>query len=169
MPHKNLRRLLKAFAAVSKRFPHTLVIAGKKDPRYYPALEAQTKALGLEGRVVFLDYVPPEELPALYAGADLFLLPSLYEGFGLPLLEAMACGIPVIASHAGSLSEVAGDAAVLIDPCDVQGMAGGMEALLGDPGMREALRRRGFEQATRFSWEQTAKLILEILQEVGGR
>jgi len=106
LPHKNLRRLLNAFALVSTRFPQRLVIAGKKDGRYYPALEAETKALGLAERVSFLDYVSPDELPALYAGADCFILPSLYEGFGLPILEAMACGTPVIAAHAGSLPEV---------------------------------------------------------------
>lgn len=169
LPHKNLQRLLNAFAAVSKRFPHTLVIAGKKDPRYYPALEAETKALGLEEKVSFLDYVPSEELPALYAGADLFILPSLYEGFGLPILEAMACGTPVIASRTSSLPEVAGEAALLVDPHDVEEFAGAMEAVLSDPWVREDLRLKGLEQAKRFSWERTAKTTLEILLEVGSR
>ncbi len=169
LPHKNLPRLLEAFALVAKRFPHRLVIAGKKDPRYYPALETGVKALGLEGRVSFLDYVPQEELPALYAGADLFILPSLYEGFGLPVLEAMASGVPVIASRAGSLPEVAGEAAVLVDPSDVQGMADAVEAVLGDRGMREAMKQRGLEQVKRFSWGKTARMILEVLREVGGR
>jgi len=169
LPHKNLSRLLEAFALVAKRFPHRLVIAGRRDPRYYPALEAKVKVLGLEERVSFLDYVPQEELPALYAGADVFILPSLYEGFGLPILEAMACGTPVIASCAGSLPEVTGDAAVLIDPHDVQGMAGAMETVLGDPGMREGMRRKGLEQAKGFSWEKTARMILGILRDVGER
>lgn len=167
LPHKNLQQLLRAFALISKRFPHRLVIAGRKDPRYYPALEAEAKALGLEERVSFLDYVPPGELPALYAGADALVLPSLYEGFGLTVLEAMACGIPVIASRAGSLPEVTGDAAVLIDPYDVQGMADAKEAVLGDPELRESMRRKGLEQAKRFSWERTAAMVFEILREVG--
>jgi glycosyltransferase involved in cell wall biosynthesis len=95
------------------------------------------------------------------------VLPSLYEGFGLTVLEAMACGIPVIASRAGSLPEVTGDAAVLIDPYDVQGMADAKEAVLGDPGLREGMRRKGLEQAKRFSWERTAAMVFEILLEVG--
>lgn len=169
LPHKNLHRLLNAFALISKRLPHQLVIAGRKDPRYHPALEAEVKALGLEEKVSFLDYIPPEVLPALYAGADGFILPSLYEGFGLPALEAMACGTPVIASRAGSLPEVTGDAAVLIDPHDVQGMADATEAVLGDPGMREVMRRRGLEQAERFNWRKTALMILGILREAGDR
>lgn len=167
LPHKNLQRLLNAFALISKRFPHRLVIVGRKDPRYYPALEAEARVLGLEERVSFLDYVPAGELPALYAGADALVLPSLYEGFGLTALEAMACGIPVIASRAGSIPEVTGDAAVLIDPYDVQGMADAKEAVLGNPGMREAMRRKGLEQAKRFSWERTAAMVFEILREVG--
>lgn len=169
LPHKNLPRLLEAFALVAERFPHRLVIAGKKDPRYAPALEGKVKALGLEEKVSFLDYVPSEELPALYAGADLFILPSLYEGFGLPVLEAMACGTPVIASRAGSIPEVAADAALLIDPYDVQELAGAIEAVLGDPGTREMMRRRGLEQAERFNWRRTALMLLGILQEVGDR
>lgn len=168
LPHKNLHRLLNAFALISKRFPHRLSITGRKDPRYYPALEAEARALGLEERVSFLDYVPPGELAALYAGADALVLPSLYEGFGLPVLEAMACGTPVIASRTGSIPEVAGDAAVLVDPYDVQGMVDAIEAVLGDPGMREVMRRKGLEQANRFSWERTAAMVLEVIREVGG-
>ena len=169
LPHKNLQRLLKAFALISKRFPHKLVIVGRKDPRYHLALEAEARALGLEEKVLFLDYVSPEVLPALYAGADVFILPSLYEGFGLPIVEAMACGIPVIASCAGSLPEVTDDAAVMVDPHDVQGMARAVEVVLGDPGMREAMRQRGLEQAERFNWERTALMILEVLREAGDR
>ena len=168
LPHKNLHRLLNAFALIAKRFPHRLVIAGRKDPRYYPALEAEARALGLEERVLFLDYVHPGELPALYAGADALVLPSLYEGFGLPVLEAMACGTPVIASRAGSIPEVAGDAGVLVDPYDVQGTAAAIEAVLSDPWVREDLRRKGLEQAKQFSWERTAAMVLEVIRGVGG-
>jgi glycosyltransferase involved in cell wall biosynthesis len=168
LPHKNLRRLLKAFALISTKVPHQLAIAGRKDPRYLPALEAEAEALGLVGRVTFLDYVSPADLPALYAGAEATVFPSLYEGFGLPILEAMACGTPVIASHAGSLPEVAGDAAVLVDPYNVEGMAGIIETVLRDPGIRETMRWRGLEQVERFSWKRTALMILQVLQTVAG-
>lgn len=169
LPHKNLGRLLNAFARITPTFPHRLVIAGKKDIRYYPALAAEARRLGLEERVVFLDYVSADELPALYAGAEAFVYPSLYEGFGLPILEAMACGTPVVASRAGSLPEVAGEAALLVDPHGNEELAGAMEAVLSDSWVREDLRRKGLEQAERFSWERTAKATLEILLEAGSR
>lgn len=167
LPHKNLQRLIRAFASIALKFPHTLVIAGNKDARYHPRLEAEARDLGVADRVVFLDYVPLAELPALYAGADAFVLPSLYEGFGLPILEAMACGIPVVASRIGALPEVAGEAAALIDPHDVPGMASALEAVLGDRELRAGMRRRGLEQAARFSWRNTAMQILRILWEAG--
>jgi glycosyltransferase involved in cell wall biosynthesis len=169
LPHKNLHNLLKAFGLIAPRFPQTLVIAGKKDPRYYPSLEAEARALGILDRVSFLDYVPVEELPALYAGADVFVMASLYEGFGLPVLEAMACGTPVIASHAASIPEVAGDAAALVDPYDIAGMAELITALLADRGKREGMSRKGLQRAERFTWGKTAERILWILREVGAR
>lgn len=168
-PHKNLRRLLSAFALLAQRFPHRLVVAGTRDPRFYPALEAETRTLGLEGKVVFLDYVPGDELPALYAGAEVFVLPSLYEGFGLPALEAMACGTPVVASYAASLPEVTGDAALMFDPQDVQGITGAIETVLANSGMRESLRQRGFERAKQFSWNRTASMVLEVLHGAADR
>jgi glycosyltransferase involved in cell wall biosynthesis len=164
LPHKNLRQLLNAFALISKQFPHALVIAGRKDPRYYPALEAETAALGIRKQVSFLDYVPAEDLPALYAGADVFVLPSLYEGFGLPILEAMACGTPVIASRTSSIPEIAGNAAVLVNPDDVSEMAYGLETVLGDRGMREGMQQKGLAQAAQFGWSETAVAILNILE-----
>ncbi len=168
-PHKNLPVLFEAFALLARRFPHALVIAGRKDARYYPSLAAQARALGAADRVRFLDYVPSEDLPALYAGADALVLPSLYEGFGLPVLEAMACGTPVIASRAGSLPEATGDGAVLVESSDVRALAAAMEAVLSDPGERERLRHRGFAQVARFGWERTALEMLEVLRAaVGG-
>lgn len=165
LPHKNLGRLLKAFALIAARFPHKMVIVGRKDPRYHPALERESRALGLEKKVFFLDYVGSDELPALYGGAEAFILPSLYEGFGLTVLEAMACGTPVIASHAGSLPEVAGNAAILVDPYRIQGMAEAMEAVLKHPEMRQDMSRRGLERAQDFSWGRTARMSLEILRQ----
>ena len=166
LPHKNLHRLLQAFAPLSRKFPHTLVIAGRKDPRYYPPLEAEARALGVQERVRFLDYVPAADLPALYAAADVCVLPSLYEGFGLPILEAMACGTPVIAAHTSSMPEVAGDAAMLVDPHDVPAISMAMESVLGNAGMREGMRRRGLARVTQFSWARTALMILKILEKV---
>jgi glycosyltransferase involved in cell wall biosynthesis len=168
LPHKNLQHLLKAFSLIAHGLPHALVIAGKKDPRYYPPLETEARSLGILDRVSFLDYVPAEELPALYAGADVFVMPSLYEGFGLPILEAMACGTPVIASHTGSIPEVTGDAATLIDPYNVPATADMMATILTDRRRREVMSRKGVEQAERFTWGKTAEAILTILQGVGG-
>ena len=166
LPHKNLQQLLNAFARISAKVPHTLVIAGRKDPRYYPGLEAETEALGLQTRVSFLDYVPVEDLPALYAGADVFIHPSVYEGFGLPILEAMACGTPVIASRTSSIPEVAGNAAMLVDPGDASAIASGLETVLGDRRIREGMQQKGLAQAAQFGWGATAVAILNILNKV---
>jgi glycosyltransferase involved in cell wall biosynthesis len=166
LPHKNLHRLLNAFAIVSKNFTGRLVIAGRKDPRYYPALAQEAHSLGLEERILFLDYFPASELPALYAGAEALVFPSLYEGFGLPALEAMACGTPVITSNTGSIPEVTGECAVLIDPCDVSGMANAIETLLNDPVKREKMKQKGFQQAALFSWRETATKLLKVLHSL---
>ena len=166
LPHKNLDRLLNAFAIVAKRFPHQLVIVGRKDPRYYPALERETKKLGLEKKVLFLDYLPVSDLPALYRGADALLLVSLYEGFGLPPLEAMACGTPVVAANIGSLPEVTGDSALLVDPLNVPAIADAIETVLKSSDIRTEMRQKGLKQAQRFSWKKTAVKTLEILHRV---
>ena len=168
-PHKNLLRLLQAFARIVREIPHKLVITGRKDPRFYPALEAEMQALGLQHRVMFLDYVRADELPSLYAGADIFVFPSLYEGFGLPPLEAMACGTPVIVSNVSSLPEVVGDAALMVDPYDVEGMAKAMYRVLSDDGLSKEMRRKGLERAKLFSWEKTAQSILKVCEEVHRR
>jgi glycosyltransferase involved in cell wall biosynthesis len=169
LPHKNLQRLLRAFALIAAEVPQLLVIAGHKDPRYHPMLAAEAQALGMAQKVRFLDYVPAADLPALYTGADVFVLPSLYEGFGLPILEAMACGTPVIASHTSAIPEVTGDAAVLIDPQDVPALAASMHAVLVNPEVREALRQRGLARAAQFSWDRTARAVLHILAKAAER
>jgi len=166
LAHKNLRRLLLAFSLITRRLPYKLVIAGHKDPRYYPALEAEAQALGLAGKVLFLNYVPTDELPALYAGAKVFVFPSLYEGFGLPPLEAMACGCPVIVSNVSSLPEVCGDAAYYVNPYDVESIAEGIHKVLTDEALRQNLIKKGIERVKLFSWEKAAKEHLKVFEEV---
>jgi glycosyltransferase involved in cell wall biosynthesis len=166
-PRKNLTRLLDAFAVLVKqgRSIH-LLIAGKKGWLYEP-LFAHVRQLGLEECVHFTGYVPQEDLPALITAARAFVLPSLYEGFGLPILEAMACGTPVICSNVSSLPEVAGDAAILVDPQDTTQLVGALSRVLDDDGLCHELAQKGLRQVMRFSWAQCAQETLEILQAVG--
>ena len=165
-PRKNLVRLMEAFSLLKRQAADLqLVIAGKKG-WLYEAIFRRVEELGLEGQVVFTGYVAEEDLPALFSGARLFVFPSLYEGFGLPVLEAMACGVPVVCSNASSLSEVAGDAALLFDPLDVEGMAAAMERVLGDERLRAELVERGLKRAREFSWERCARETLAVLESV---
>jgi glycosyltransferase involved in cell wall biosynthesis len=122
----------------------------------------RVETLGLKDAVVFLGQVPADILPALYNGAVAFAYPSLYEGFGLPPLEAMACGVPVIASDTSSLPEVVGDAGVLVDPKDTDALADALAALLNDDERRAELSARGLARARAFSWEKAARKTLEI-------
>jgi glycosyltransferase involved in cell wall biosynthesis len=163
-PRKNLIRLVKAFADCRSPIADCrLVIAGKKG-WLYQEIFRRVEELGLEKKVVFTGYVPEGDLPALLSGAHLFVFPSLYEGFGLPVLEAMACGTPVVCSNASSLPEVAGDAALMVDPLDVEGLATAMERVLSDEELRAELTERGFKQARKFSWERCARETLAVLE-----
>ena len=165
-PRKNLVRLMEAFSLLKRQAADLqLVIAGKKG-WLYEAIFRRVEELGLEGQVVFTGYVAEEGLPALFSGARLFVFPSLYEGFGLPVLEAMACGTPVVCSNASSLPEVAGDAALLFDPLDVEGMAAAMGRVLGDERLRAELIERGLQRARGFSWEKCARETLAVLESV---
>jgi len=166
-PHKNLLRLIQAFHGLGKNGQYQLVIAGKKDPRYFPALQSMVERLGLQTKVIFLGYVPQDDLPGLYAGAEVFILPSLYEGFGLPLLEAMACGVPVIAANTGAMKEVVGTAGMLVDPTQEQEIADAMVKVLTDAGWRETLSNLGLQHAQQYSWRLTAKMISQVIQERG--
>ncbi len=138
-----------------------LVVVGKKG-WLYEGFFRRLRELGLEERVLFTGYVPDEDLPALYSAADLFVFPSLYEGFGLPVLEAMACGVPVVCSRTSSLPEVAGDAALLVDPTDIRALAAAMERILADQTLRATLRARGLARARCFTWEEAARRTLAV-------
>lgn len=157
-PHKNLPRLV---AALFKSEIH-LVIAGQWDARYPEAkrLAAQNE------RVQFIGPVNDDDLPALYSGARLFVFPSLYEGFGLPVLEAMACGAPVACSHTSSLPEVIGEAGVSFDPLDVQSIGDAIAQVIDDRDLQLALHERGLQRAAQFTWERTAQQTLGVYQSI---
>ena len=162
-PHKNLVRLIDAFAQVRARRPLedlALVVAGVWDPRYPEAREVAQR-LDLGRSVRFLGPVPEADLPALYAAAQAFAFPSEYEGFGLPLLEAMACGTPSLTSTTSSLPEVAGDAALLVPPTDVTAIADALVRLTTDSSLRADLARRGRTRALQFTWDRTAERMWE--------
>ncbi|UCB52689.1 MAG: glycosyltransferase family 4 protein, partial [Candidatus Zixiibacteriota bacterium] len=164
-PYKNLDRSLEAFAKLNNR-DIKFVVAGKKDPRFYPNLERKVDQLALKNRVVFMGYVPGEDLPFLYSEARALVFPSLYEGFGLPPLEAMACGCPVVTSNAASLPEVCGEAAHYVDPESVDSIAQGIHQVVTDQNLRNTLIHKGIKRAQLFSWEKAAKRVLDIFEEV---
>lgn len=165
--NKNLIRLVQAFSISKKRGSLKLVIAGKIDPRRKELYETPSK-LNIDDRVSFIGRVADEDLPALYSMASLFVFPSTYEGFGLPPLEAMACGTPVVSSNASSLPEVIGDAAVSVDPFDVEAMAHGIDKVLSSETFKGELREKGLERARLFNWMDTARQTLEVYKEVLG-
>jgi glycosyltransferase involved in cell wall biosynthesis len=159
---KNLPRLLEAYARLRRRSTRwQLVVVGARTWKYGPVFET-VRRLGLEPHVRFTGFVRDEELPALYSGADLFVFPSLYEGFGLPILEAMACGAPVITSACSSLPEVAGTAAILIDPLDVETLGDAIWRVLDDRRLADSLRQRGLARAAQFRWDRTVEQTLAV-------
>ncbi len=164
-PRKNYEMLVRAFRPVAEQLPHNLIIVGGKG-WLDEGLPAEIRRQGLEGRVRPAGFVADADLPALYTAADLFVFPSLYEGFGLPLLEAMACGVPVLSSDASSLPEVVrraeGDAAVLLSPHDEAAWAAAMLRLLTDEDARRGLSAAGLAQSRRFSWQTAARQLADI-------
>jgi glycosyltransferase involved in cell wall biosynthesis len=168
-PRKNLPTLIEAFAGVRRRLGSTqLVLAGTRAWLHAGIFRA-VEQHGVGDAVVFTDYVPLGDLPALYAGATCFVFPSLYEGFGLPVLEAMAAGAPVVAARAGSIPEVAGDAALLVDARAPGELATAIEAVLTDPALRERLVARGHARALRFEWNTVARQTLAVYDAVYAR
>jgi glycosyltransferase involved in cell wall biosynthesis len=161
-PRKNLERLLDAFASIALDVPHQLVIAGARGWWYNSTFE-KVKSLGLADRVVFTDYVSDGELPALYAGAALFAFPSLYEGFGISVLEAICCGTPVLVSNNTALPEVAGEAGVYVDPYSVEEIAHKLRDLLSDPGKQALMKQECSGVRRKFSWERAARETLTVL------
>jgi glycosyltransferase involved in cell wall biosynthesis len=166
-PHKNLERLIDAFYRVRQHDLDAakLLIIGDEISKY-ATLRRAVHRYGLHKHVRFLGFVSDDTLAVLYRLAAVFVFPSLYEGFGLPPLEAMASGTPVVTSNVSSLPEVVDDAAVLIDPYDPESIADGIRRVLTDAGLRADLRRKGLERARAFSWEKSVSRIREIYGQV---
>jgi len=167
-PRKNIPTLLRAFAELKRKgFQHELVLIGGKGWKYEEIFET-IHQLGMNDQVIVPGYVPKEDLVAFYNAAEVFVYPSLYEGFGLPPLEAMACGTPVVVSNTSSLPEVVGDAGLLVDPLNVDGLTGAIEKLLVDEDLRQNLSKKALEKAGHFSWEGTAFRTWELYETLAG-
>jgi alpha-1,3-rhamnosyl/mannosyltransferase len=163
-PHKNLVRLVEAWLQIQPQ-PLPLLIAGVWDRRY-PEAQEKVEMRQAKQYVRFLGPVAEEDLPALYSGAEVFVFPSEYEGFGLPVLEAMACGTPVACTQSSSVPEVAGEAALGFDPLNIEDISHKLKLLLDDAGLRSRLRELGLQQAARFSWERTAQETLAVYRQL---
>jgi len=166
-PRKNLDTLINAFALLKKNpsFLHKLVIVGNNGWLYSSIYEI-VKREGLANEVIFTGVIPDNDLIAIYNMADLFIFPSLYEGFGLPVLEAMSCGLPVICSNTSSLPEVVGNAGILFPPKDIYSLVNAVLGLLENPWLYKDLRERGLIKASEYSWEFTAKQIIKIFYDL---
>ncbi|OGW17187.1 MAG: hypothetical protein A3G93_11785 [Nitrospinae bacterium RIFCSPLOWO2_12_FULL_45_22] len=164
-PLKNFGNLLRAYQKLDKKISINLVAVGFKRWKFESDLRLINE-LKLDGKVIFTGFVPDEDLPAIYSLAHQFILPSFYEGFGIPVLEAMACGCPVITSTTGCSSEVSGDAAVLIDPRDVDGIAEAMYKIAVDTDLRNKMVEKGLKRAKDFSWEKCARETLALFESV---
>ncbi|NLG28782.1 MAG: glycosyltransferase family 4 protein [Chloroflexi bacterium] len=169
-PRKNYARLIRAYHQLRREHgvPHQLVIGGGRG-WLYEEIDATIAELGLGEQVRLPGFVDDADLPALYSAADVFAFPSLYEGFGIPILEAMGCGTPVVTANASSLPEVAGDAALLVDPNDVPALAHALWRLIDDVALRDALVARGAAQVARFTWQSAAERLLSVYHETLGQ
>ncbi len=167
-PRKNLPRILEAFRAYLEGGGDASLVAAGGPGWKNEAIHAAVDKFQLNGRVIFTGYVPMEDLPSLYQGAEIFLYPSIYEGFGLPILEAMSCGTAVVTGKSSSLPEVAGDAALLVDALDAGEIAAAMQRLTSDTGLKEALILKGRARAACFSWDETAAKMAALYRRVAG-
>jgi glycosyltransferase involved in cell wall biosynthesis len=173
-PRKNYSRLIAAFARVAdvsrwidgRPTSHNLVIVGKQG-WLFDSIKADVARLGIRTRVIFPGYVEDQDLPALYRAADLFVFPSLYEGFGLPPLEAMACGTPVVTSNVSSLPEVVGEAGLTVDPTDIYALANAISRALQDVQLRQQMIEHGLARAAEFTWQRAARQLRQVYQQVG--
>ena len=167
-PYKNLLGLISAYGLLpgGLRNEHSLVIVGPKNERYFPELLKRIKEVGVEKNVIFPGYIENEDLPSLYSAARIAVLVSFYEGFGLPVLEAMSCGTPVVCSNTSSLPEVAGEAALLVDPKNQEEIAAAFEKILVSKNLSEEFSQKGLERAKKFSWERAAFEINKIFGEI---
>lgn len=168
--NKNIPRLIEAFAFLKKeqRLPHKLVMIGKK-AFGHEAVSAAIEKFATYEDIIITGYITREKLSLLMHGADVFVFPSLHEGFGIPPLEAMACGTPVITSNASSLPEVVGDAGILVDPYNIQEIAEAIYRVISDGNLREQLRRKGLERARLFSWHKAAQEMLQLFEAFSRR
>jgi glycosyltransferase involved in cell wall biosynthesis len=164
--HKNIERLIEAVAKANTGL--ALVVVGvNKDNAYMRAVQARARESGLDDRVFrYLEYVSDQDLPVLYSGALSFVMPSLHEGFGVPILEAMACGAPIITSGCSAMPEVAGDAAAYCDPLSVDSIANAVRTVVGNQELRKALTARGFERICMFQWRRSAQRLYRLFEEV---
>ncbi len=161
-PRKNLARLLEAFSLICHRHETLLLTIAGKQGWMSDNLKGITRDLNLEERVRFLGFIDDADKPSLIQAAEVFAYPSLYEGFGIPLLEAISCGVPTLSSNTSSMPEVADDAAMLVDPTSVEQIARGLDQLLSDPALRSALATKGPLRAEQFDWRRTATQTLEV-------
>ena len=164
-PYKNLQRIVAAFAALPSCSDYELWLAGATDSRYTPILKAKIDQLGIADQVKFLDYVPYSQLPITINSAIALVFPSLWEGFGLPVLEAMACGTPVITSNLASLPEVAGSAALLVNPYNTEEITAAMQTIATDSGLRSHFSTLSLARASQFSWHKTGLATVEVLKQ----
>ncbi len=166
-PRKNIIRLVEAFQKLKKQnhIEEKLAIFGGRGWLWEPIVK-KIKMVGLDGSCKYFDYAPKDDLPYLYAGAKLLTLPALYEGFGLPPLEAMACGVPVVVSNVSSLPEVVGDAGVLVNPNNTDSIAEGLLKVLINNNLRQEMITAGLAQAAKFTWEETARKTLEVIESL---
>ncbi|MEA3459311.1 MAG: glycosyltransferase family 1 protein [Chloroflexota bacterium] len=161
-PRKNVTRLIEAYSLLVARHPSLKLVIGGAKGWFYENIFAEVERLGLQGEVLFPGFIPRRELPLWCNAAELFVYPSLYEGFGLPPLEAMACGTPVIASDTSSLPEVVGEGGMLVNPVDVEALAGAMGRVLSDEALRQTMSEQGLRRAGHFSWRKMARETVQV-------